>query len=621
MFCARCGTQIDDTAAFCQKCGAKIEQGQDADNVSKDISLLSASSPFRAEERPDSSPRGSIDGPVSDLMAWCIVGLECATAFYIGIHVLQNGFLMDNTGYGALQYLVFLIDCALRIFCAKMDSDALRLKGHSAPSIGWAFFFPPVYLYRRGKAVQRSHALLVLISLAALGVSIYIPASSEIHRWEVESTAARIVSDVIKKNFSGDARCLGVELNKRISENNYEALARLDNGRSLKIHIEDLGDSIGVSLAPSLDPFSLLGGLFSNPGSSSNKVVPSSTDKKNADKIISNFRSLRAAIMIELENKDKYKALESLVDTENSVKSLLSGYLDPSDSFNERYFFSFFKFEKGEKSLMIGYDLSKESPGLHQALRDEADLGLDLYDEHSKSWSDRYSGGDFVYMRSFAKIPSDTPSDTSSLTTPQAAGKLLEEKLREIGDLDPSEKVFQDEVEEEVINGEQSWLFVTMIEGPDTVSTTGRYAVSKSGKLYELDVSGLAEFVPLGEAKHRKEKEQNQQGDPKGIAGRLNPQFTRAEVPDATEYACKGTITVKTDGGTLNVREGPSFSFKVVGEIKNGETHPVSEWSWDDTDKSSETKWYYIDGIKISGWVNGDYCTPYLTYEEDMTAY
>ena len=160
-----------------------------------------------------------------------------------------------------------------------------------------------------------------------------------------------------------------------------------------------------------------------------------------------------------------------------------------------------------------------------------------------------------------------------------------------------------------------------MIEGPDTVSTTGRYAVSKSGKLYELDMSGLAEFVPLGEAKHRKEKEQNQQGDPKGIAGRLNPQFTRAEVPDTTEYACKGTITVKTDGGTLNVREGPSFSFKVVGEIKDGETHPVSEWSWDDTDKSSETKWYYIDGIKISGWVNGDYCTPYLTYEEDMTAY
>lgn len=380
MFCARCGTQIDDTAAFCQKCGAKIEQGQDADNVSKDISLLSASSPFRAEERSDSSTRGSIDGPVSDLMAWCIVGLECATAFYIGIHVLQNGFLMDSTGYGALQYLVFLIDCALRIFCAKMDSDALRLKGHSAPSIGWAFFFPPVYLYRRGKAVQRSHALLVLISIAALGVSIYIPASSEIHRWEVESTAARIVSNVIKKNFSGDARCLDVKLNKRISENNYEALARLDNGRSLKIHIEDLGDSIGVSLAPSLDPFSLLGALFPNPGSSSNKVVPSSTDKKNADKIISNFRSLRAAIMMfELENKDKYKALESLVDTENSVKSLLSGYLDPSDSFNERYFFSFFKFEKGEKSLMIGYDLSKESPGLRQALRDEADLGL--YDE------------------------------------------------------------------------------------------------------------------------------------------------------------------------------------------------------------------------------------------------
>ena len=56
-------------------------------------------------------------------------------------------------------------------------------------------------------------------------------------------------------------------------------------------------------------------------------------------------------------------------------------------------------------------------------------------------------------MRSL-KIPSDTPSDTSSLTTPQAAGKLLKEKLREIGDLYPSEKVFQDEVEEEVINGE-----------------------------------------------------------------------------------------------------------------------------------------------------------------------
>ena len=39
MFCARCGTQIDDTATFYQKCGAKIEQGQDANNVMLDRTL------------------------------------------------------------------------------------------------------------------------------------------------------------------------------------------------------------------------------------------------------------------------------------------------------------------------------------------------------------------------------------------------------------------------------------------------------------------------------------------------------------------------------------------------------------------------------------------------------
>lgn len=613
MFCSKCGSQIDDAAVFCSKCGTKINLGQDISDTSPKAPLTPSVSSFEPEVTLHPAPQGFGNEPASDFMAWCIVGLDCATAFYILANYLLQNKLMLNLDIGKnstlLPYFIGIAFLALKIFCAKIDSDKLRLRGYSPPSIGWAFFLPPVYLIKRSNVVHQarfslSALLLTFLSISAIGISVYLPIDSELFRSKIEQTAADIVTQIIEKRFSGNSECRQVKLTNRIIDNRYEAIALLNNGRSLKINIEVEDDRIGVSLAPALDLLSSLGDLFPEPNSFANK--------KDVAEIISNLRELRSAsIMFIAENSDdKNKVMESLVNTKNSVKSLLGGFLGNPDGLSD-YFFSFFEFEKGEKWLMVGYNLSQESSSLRQTLQDRAN-SLGLYDEHSKSWSDRYSGGDFVYMQ-VSSVTSETSSDTSLLSSPEAAGKLLEEKLKAMGWLSPSERVFQEKEEEEVINGEPSWLFVTSIEGSDMIHRTGYYAVSKSGKLYEMDIAGSTEFVPLGEASHRKEQTQEVHED---ITSRLNPQFTRSDVSNPSEYICKGTITVTTDGSTLNLREGPSLSYKVIGKLQNGKTYPVQSWSWDEAEGTSNTQWFLVDDIanQISGWVNGSFCRTYLTY-------
>lgn len=392
MFCTKCGAQIDDEAAFCEQCGARTRWGQDSDP---------ASNPTE-----EAKPYRRAPSPISDFMAWCIVGLECATALYLGLYVLQNGFFINSTGYEVPQYLAFLADCALRVLCAKMDSDVLTAKGYPAPSIAWAFFFPPVYLYRRSKALQRPHTLPVLISLAAIITSTGIFVSAEMRRAEVEVTASRAVSKIIRERFSKDVQCLDVKLSKQLFEGNYEALAQLSNGRALPIQVLEHREGVSVSLLPA--PL-LLGGLFSDSLPFDDQGTPSpaeaesvdekSRDRRSATNLVSSLRSLKAAALLfyadHAENERARKVME-LANGQDGIAQL-KAYLDNPERYGERYSISLWNASDGSQRLMVVCDLSGESEGVRQALQERA-RSVGLYEGRSQSLDDFYAGGDSVCM-------------------------------------------------------------------------------------------------------------------------------------------------------------------------------------------------------------------------------
>lgn len=392
MFCTKCGAQIGDEAAFCEQCGARTRRGQSSDP---------ASNPTE-----ETKPHRRAPSPISDFMAWCMVGLECAIALYLGLYVFQNGFFINSTGYEVPQYLAFLADCALRLLCAKMDSDVLTTKGYPAPSIAWAFFFPPIYLYRRGKALQRPHTLPALLSFAAMIASTGIFVSAEIRRAEVEATASRTVSGIIRERFSMDVQCLKVKLTKRLFKGNYEALAQLSNGRALPIQVLEQQEDVFVSLRPA--PL-LLDELFSNllslgdqdtfSPAEAESVDEKSRDRRNATNLVSSLRSLKAATFLfyadHAENGRERKVME-LVNGQDGIAQL-KAYLDNPERYGERYSISLWDASDGSQRLMVVCDLSGESEGVRQALQERA-RSIGLYEGRSQSLDDFYAGGDSVCM-------------------------------------------------------------------------------------------------------------------------------------------------------------------------------------------------------------------------------
>ena len=65
---------------------------------------------------------------------------------------------------------------------------------------------------------------------------------------DLEKAAVPVVTDIIRNQLNGSARCVGVKLSQKLSGKHYQAVATLSNGKEIRILIEDRGGTIVVTI-------------------------------------------------------------------------------------------------------------------------------------------------------------------------------------------------------------------------------------------------------------------------------------------------------------------------------------------------------------------------------------
>ena len=64
----------------------------------------------------------------------------------------------------------------------------------------------------------------------------------------LEKAAAPVVTAIIQDQLKGNARCVAVRITRKLSAGHYQAVAALDNGRDIRIMIEDCDSKIKVTI-------------------------------------------------------------------------------------------------------------------------------------------------------------------------------------------------------------------------------------------------------------------------------------------------------------------------------------------------------------------------------------
>ena len=65
----------------------------------------------------------------------------------------------------------------------------------------------------------------------------------------LEESAIPLVTDILKDELGSEAaKCVAVKITEQVSDNQYKALATLDNGNDIKIMIEDCDDMVRVTI-------------------------------------------------------------------------------------------------------------------------------------------------------------------------------------------------------------------------------------------------------------------------------------------------------------------------------------------------------------------------------------
>jgi hypothetical protein len=257
------------------------------------------------------------------------------------------------------------------------------------------------------------------------------------------------------------------------------------------------------------------------------EALTGSQDSDEASKIAFELNSLCTPVwkigLREATNKS-WDEFKNLVNTPNSIKNLFGKYFNNPDEIDKE--FSLYAVEvQGQKKILIGYDLSKKSQALRQAIED---MDIRFVDEKGQP----YSGGDIVYTVGY-NVPSDAlnlseentqqASENSKVAVNQAepqkeypfgsverqqtdAEALLIKALKKMGRLsDPQEFIERIDDKPLTINGEKCWQFETHFPNSDEAIAdggvsrvlSGKYAASDSGRIYDLLASG-SEYVLLG---------------------------------------------------------------------------------------------------------------------------
>ena len=184
-------------------------------------------------------------------------------------------------------------------------------------------------------------------------------------------------------------------------------------------------------------------------------------------------------------------------------------------------------------------------------------------------------------------LPDDTPQSKPStkaagtskqnISNPDKAADALMDFLYRLDRVSPGDYLSDLDTQTE-IGGETCREFAMMSGGLNMMMESGRYAISPSGKVYEMEND---KYVPLNAAESKApQKAEN------------SPEINKS-------MRAKGSI----NGNKVNVRRQPSTKAPVVKQLNAG--HPVDVLESRDTDSG---RWYHVKTASgTEGWVFKDY--------------
>ncbi|ATE58987.1 DUF4339 domain-containing protein [Thauera sinica] len=129
---------------------------------------------------------------------------------------------------------------AANIVCCVLDEKKLKAAGHQAPN-SWTTFIVPVYLWKRAELLKhKKHYFWSWV--AAFVVSILMSVGN--NQGIIEESACSSVTELLAENLPfRAATCKAVTITDEVSSGFYKATATLDNGKDLRITIEEKGQN------------------------------------------------------------------------------------------------------------------------------------------------------------------------------------------------------------------------------------------------------------------------------------------------------------------------------------------------------------------------------------------
>lgn len=131
--------------------------------------------------------------------------------------------------------VLFLPSIIANIALCMLDEKKLKAAGHSA-LVHWSVFIVPIYIWKRATLLShKKHYFGAWVAAFVLSIFLDIGGTQS----AIEEAACPIVTDIIKEQLYGSARCMDVTIDKEVTTGFYKATATLDNGNELSITIEE----------------------------------------------------------------------------------------------------------------------------------------------------------------------------------------------------------------------------------------------------------------------------------------------------------------------------------------------------------------------------------------------
>ncbi|WP_370598635.1 DUF4339 domain-containing protein [Plesiomonas shigelloides] len=130
---------------------------------------------------------------------------------------------------------LFIPTIVANIVLCILDEKKLKAAGHLSP-VHWSVFIVPVYIWKRTILLNhKKHYFAAWIAAFVLSIILSIGGSQA----AIEDAACPVVTDIIKQQLYGTAKCVDVTIDKELKTGFYKATATLDNGNELKITIKE----------------------------------------------------------------------------------------------------------------------------------------------------------------------------------------------------------------------------------------------------------------------------------------------------------------------------------------------------------------------------------------------